>query len=43
MKYVYRFMEKNINCSTMLKIHGLIVEKIGIGCIIRIISDRKTV
>lgn len=43
MKYLYRFMEKNMNCSVVLKLHALIVEKVGIGCVVRAMSDRKTV
>ncbi len=40
MKYVYYFMDKNYNQSSMLKIHALLVDKVGSGCIIRTLTDR---
>jgi actin related protein 2/3 complex subunit 5 len=43
MKYVYRFMSKSTNCSSMLKLHSLIYEKAGQGCVMRVLTDRKTV
>ena len=43
MKYVFKFMGKSMNCGTMLKIHAQVVEKGGLGCIVRSMSDRKTV
>ena len=43
MKYVYYFMEKNFNCSSMLKAHALLTEKAGLGSIVRTLTDRKTV
>lgn len=43
MKYVFKFMGKSSNCGTMLKLHAQIVEKAGLGCIVRAMTDRKTV
>jgi actin related protein 2/3 complex subunit 5 len=53
MKYVFRFMakaankaeddKKSVNCTLMLKLHAQLVEKAGVGCIVRALTDRKTV
>ena len=43
MKYVYYFMERSHNCSSMLKTHTLLSEKSGLGSIVRTLTDRKTV
>lgn len=43
MKYVFKFMGKSVNCGTMLKLHAQIVDKAGSGCIVRAMTDRKTV
>ncbi len=43
MKYVFRSMGKSNNCASMLKLHALLSEKAGIGCIVRAMTDRKTV
>jgi hypothetical protein len=43
MKYVYRIMEKSANSSSLLKLHALLVDKAGLGCIVRVMTDRKTV
>jgi actin related protein 2/3 complex, subunit 5 len=43
MKYVFRFMSKSLNCSLMLKLHESITEKSGLGCIVRVMTDRKQV
>jgi ARP2/3 complex 16 kDa subunit (p16-Arc) len=43
MKYVFRFMSKFTNCPLMLKLHSLLVEKAGVGSIVRALTDRKTV
>ena len=43
MKYVFKFMGKSTNCGTMLKFHAQIVDKAGNGCIVRSMTDRKTV
>jgi bacterioferritin-associated ferredoxin len=43
MKYVFKFMGKSNNCGTMLKLHAQIVDKGGNGCIVRSMTDRKTV
>ncbi len=43
MKYLYRLMGKASNCGTVLKLHGQISDKAGIGSIIRVITDRKQV
>jgi actin related protein 2/3 complex subunit 5 len=45
MKYVYKILgkEKATNCAIILKIHGVLTEKAGMGCIVRSLCDRKTV
>jgi actin related protein 2/3 complex subunit 5 len=43
MKYLYRFMWRASNCQTSLKLHALLTEKAGHGCIVRALTDRKTV
>lgn len=43
MKYVFKFMGKSLNCSLMLKLHENITERAGIGCIVRVMTDRKQV
>ncbi len=43
MKYVYKLMAKTSNCATMLKIHAQLVEKAGLGSIVRVMTDRKQV
>lgn len=43
MKYVYRAMSENHNCSHMLKWHAAIVSHAGLATISRVIASRKTV
>jgi len=43
MKYVYRGMANADNSTQLLKVHAQIVEKAGLGCIIRAFAERKTV
>lgn len=43
MKYVYKLMAKSSNCAIMLKIHAQLVEKAGLGSIVRVMVDRKQV
>ena len=43
MKYVYKLMARSSNCATMLKIHAQLVEKAGLGSIVRVMTDRKQV
>jgi actin related protein 2/3 complex subunit 5 len=43
MKYLYKIMGKFNNSSLMLKIHAQLIEKAGIGSIIRVLTDRKQV
>lgn len=47
-KYVPRVMENPVmekppNFSPLLKLHALLVDKAGLGCIVRVMTDRKTV
>ena len=42
MKYVYRGLSKPDNSGLLLKLHAQLVEKRGLGCIVRAIVDRKT-
>ncbi len=43
MKYVFKFMSKSSNCSLMLKLHESVTDKAGLGCIVRVLTDRKQV
>lgn len=43
MKYIYRLMGKSTNCALLLKFHGHLVERAGLGCVVRAMTDRKTV
>ena len=43
MKYVYKFMGRTSNCGLMLKLHAQLVEKAGLGSIMRVMCDRKQV
>lgn len=43
MKYIYRFLEKGQNCANLLKFHKHLVNKAGLGSIVRVMTDRKTV
>lgn len=45
MKYIYKILgkDKATNCAIILKIHGVLTEKAGMGCIVRSLCDRKTV
>jgi actin related protein 2/3 complex subunit 5 len=43
MKYLYRFMARAANCQVSLKLHALLTDKAGHGCIVRALTDRKTV
>ena len=46
MKYVFKLMganRKTVSCGTLLKLHAQLVEKAGLGCIVRSMTDRKTV
>ena len=43
MKYLYRALGKAQHCGAMLKWHGILIEAAGVGCIVRTMTDRKTV
>jgi hypothetical protein len=43
MKYIYKFLEKSVNCAALLKFHAQVLEKAGPGSILRVMTDRKTV
>mmetsp|Transcript_19095 Transcript_19095/g.26095 ORF Transcript_19095/g.26095 Transcript_19095/m.26095 type:complete len:122 (-) Transcript_19095:50-415(-) len=43
MKYIYKFMGKCSNSALMLKLHSQLLEKAGIGSIVRVLTDRKMV
>jgi hypothetical protein len=43
MRYVYKFMSRSRNCSFMLKLHAKLVSRVGMGAIVRTMTDRKTV
>lgn len=45
MKYVYKLMEKEKSTisALLLKLHAQLVEKAGVGSIMRTLVDRKTV
>eukprot|EP01097_Dermamoeba_algensis_P009295 TRINITY_DN650_c0_g1_i1.p1 TRINITY_DN650_c0_g1~~TRINITY_DN650_c0_g1_i1.p1 ORF type:complete len:161 (-),score=47.75 TRINITY_DN650_c0_g1_i1:101-538(-) len=43
MKYVYKGMENGENSTSLLKWHSTLVEKSGLGLIIRALSDRNAI
>ena len=43
MKYVFKLMGRNSNCGSMLKLHAQLVDKGGLGTIVRVMTDRKQV
>lgn len=43
MKYVYRGLGQNQNPAALFKWHAQLVDKSGLGCIVRSMTDRKTV
>jgi actin related protein 2/3 complex subunit 5 len=43
MKYVYKFMERTSNSASLLKLHAQLLEKAGIGSIVRVLTERKQV
>jgi len=43
MKIVYKLMGRSKNCATMLKLHAELVEKAGVGSIVRTLTDRRQV
>jgi actin related protein 2/3 complex subunit 5 len=42
MKYLYRALARPEAAGALLKLHGQLVERHGVGCIVRAIVDRKT-
>jgi actin related protein 2/3 complex, subunit 5 len=44
MKYIYKLMEneKSPIASLLLKLHAQLLEKAGVGSIMRVLVDRKT-
>jgi len=42
MKYLYRGLRTPENSAILLKFHAMLLEKAGMGCIVRAIVDRKT-
>ena len=42
MKYLYRGLRTPENSAIFLKVHAMLLEKAGMGCIVRAIVDRKT-
>jgi hypothetical protein len=43
MKYVYRGLANNNNSGHLFKWHSAILEKCGVGVIVRAIAERKSV
>eukprot|EP01040_Poterioochromonas_malhamensis_P000205 gene205-215_t len=47
MKYIYKFMEKtgdkNNNFAFLLKLHAAVLDKAGVGSIVRVLTERKQV
>ncbi len=43
MKYIYRILGEASSCGAMLKWHKVLMAKSGLGCIVRAITDRKSV
>ena len=42
LQYVYKGLSRPENSGALLKLHALLVEKRGLGSIVRAIVDRKT-
>jgi len=42
MKYVTRGLSTHAHSALLLKVHGLLVERAGMGCLVRCIVDRRT-
>jgi len=42
-RYVYKGLSTPENAPNFLKWHGYIVTRAGVGCIVRSMTDRKTV
>jgi hypothetical protein len=42
MKYVLRGLRTPDNAAVLLRVHGLLVERAGMGCLVRAMVDRKT-
>ena len=43
LRYVYKGLSTPENAPNFLKWHGYIVTRAGVGCIVRSMTDRKTV
>merc|ERR1711974_189656 len=44
MKYVYRALATpQPNAGSLLKLQGVLTEKAGLGCVVRVLADRRTV
>eukprot|EP00004_Rigifila_ramosa_P009964 TRINITY_DN21755_c0_g1_i1.p2 TRINITY_DN21755_c0_g1~~TRINITY_DN21755_c0_g1_i1.p2 ORF type:complete len:169 (-),score=59.19 TRINITY_DN21755_c0_g1_i1:101-562(-) len=43
MKYVYKLLASNTNSAFCLKLHEKLIEKSGIGSVVRVLTDRRTV
>ena len=43
MKYVYALLSQTWNSASMLKWHAKLVDKAGLGSVVRALVDRKTV
>ena len=42
MKYVVKGLATHGNAALLMKVHGMLVEKAGMGCLVRCIVDRRT-
>ena len=43
MKMLYTLLERGTDCSKLLKWHSTLTKSAGLGCIVRALTDRKTV
>lgn len=43
MKYIFKGLETGLESGKLLKWHASLTEKAGLGCIVRVLSDRKHV
>jgi hypothetical protein len=43
MKYIYKFLEKANNSAFLLKLHAQVLEKAGVGSIVKVLAERKQV
>eukprot|EP00164_Ancoracysta_twista_P001283 GFYU01001682.1.p1 GENE.GFYU01001682.1~~GFYU01001682.1.p1 ORF type:complete len:143 (+),score=40.52 GFYU01001682.1:33-461(+) len=43
MKYIYRGLASDANAASLLKWHAKVKDKAGLGCIVRVLAERRNV